>query len=95
MSVWMGSKENDANEFFLVPLTVSEVMGSSMVDLNLGGWTQRRVNAVLHQMLGGRTPQVNDQDQIIQSGNYCYLSLRMASIDEVKYDHQMITMDLT
>ena len=35
-------------------------------------------------MLGGRTPPVNGQDQIVQSGNYCYSSLRVASIDEIK-----------
>ena len=30
------------------------------------------------------TPQVNNQDQVTQSGNYCYSSFRVASIDEVK-----------
>ena len=29
-------------------------------------------------------PQVNGQDQIVQSGNYCNSSFRVASIDEVK-----------
>ena len=33
---------------------------------------------------GGWTPQVNGQDYIVQSGNYCYSSLRVPSFDEVK-----------
>ncbi len=35
-------------------------------------------------MLGERTPQVNGQDQIVQSGNYCYSFIRLVSIDEIK-----------
>ena len=62
-----------------------------MMDMKQGGWIQRRVNGVLHQMLGGGTSEVNDQDQIIQSGNYSYLSIRVASIDE-KNSHGKITM---
>ena len=49
-----------------------------------GGRTQRRVNGAHHLMLGKQTIQVNSQDQIVQSGNYCYVSLRVLSIDEVK-----------
>ena len=35
-------------------------------------------------MLGGRAPQVNGQDHIVQSGNYCYLSLRVVTTDKIK-----------
>ena len=35
-------------------------------------------------MLGERTLQVNDQDQIVQSENYCYSFIRVASIDKEK-----------
>ena len=35
-------------------------------------------------MQGGRTSQVNAQGQIVQSGNYGYLSIRVASIDLIK-----------
>ena len=48
------------------------------------GRTQRRVNGAPNQILGGRTPQVNDQNLIVQSENYCYSSLRVASMDENK-----------
>ena len=36
------------------------------------------------QIVRGQTLQVNSQDQIVQSENYCYSSLRVASNDEVK-----------
>ena len=42
-----------------------------------------------------RTPQVNGQDHIVQSGNYCYSSLRVASINKEKYSYQKITMTPT
>ena len=35
-------------------------------------------------MLGERTPQGNGQDQILQSGNYCYSFIRVVSIAEIK-----------
>ena len=71
-------------------------MGNSMVDVKQGRWTQRRINGALHLMLGGWSPQVNSHDQIVQSGNYSYSSLRVASIDEVKkYSHRKIIMTLT
>ena len=35
-------------------------------------------------MSGRRTPQVNGPDHIVQSGNYDYSSIRVASTDEVK-----------
>ena len=40
---------------------------------------QRRVS-----LLGGRTLLVNGQNQIVQLGNYCYSSLKVAYIDEVE-----------
>ena len=45
--------------------------------------SDQRVNGVLPQMLGGRTPQANGQEHIAQSGKYCYSSLRLATTDEV------------
>ena len=39
---------------------------------------------MLHLMLGGRTPQVNGQDPIVQSINNCYSSIRMETLGEVK-----------
>ena len=39
---------------------------------------------MMHLMLGERNPQVNGQDQIVQSGNYCYSFIRVVSIDEIK-----------
>ena len=55
-----------------------------MVDVKSGEWTQNRLNGTLHLMLRGRTPQINGQDQIVQSGNNCYSSIRVAFIDEMK-----------
>ena len=43
-------------------------------------------------MLGRWTSQVNGQDQIVQSGNYCYSSFRVMRL---KYNHWKITMTLT
>ena len=37
-----------------------------------------------HLMLDGRNRQVNGQDQIVQTGNYCYKSSRFASTAEIK-----------
>ena len=45
-------------------------------------------------MLGRWTSPVNGQDQIIQSGYYCYLSIRVASINE-KNIHRKIAWTLT
>ena len=59
-------------------------MGSIMVDVKQGARIQWQINNSLHQMLGGLTPQINGQDQRVQSGNYCYSSFSVASIDEVK-----------
>ena len=49
-----------------------------------GGCEVRQVNGMLHLMLGERTPQVNGQDQIVQSGNYSYSFIKVVSIDEIK-----------
>ena len=49
-----------------------------------GGRTQRRVNSTPYQVLGGRNPLNNDQDQIVWSENYCRSSIRVASMDENK-----------
>ena len=49
-------------------------MGSSTGEVKHGGWTQRQINGALHHVLGGPTPQVNGQDQIVQLENYCYSS---------------------
>ena len=57
-------------------------MGSSMVNMKHGGRTQHLVNDMLHQNLGGRTPQANGHDHIVQSGNNCYSSLRVVTTDE-------------
>ena len=38
--------------------------------------------SVLHLMLDGRDSEVNGHNQIVQSENYSYSSIRMASIDE-------------
>ena len=35
-----------------------------------GGRTQRLVNSAPNQILGGRTPWVNGQDLLVQSGNF-------------------------
>ena len=40
-----------------------------------------QVNGVLLLMLGEGTPLVNGQDQIVQSGNYCYSFIRLVPID--------------
>ena len=57
-----------------------EAMGSSMVDV----------------MLGVRIPQVNDQDQIVQLGNYCSSSFWVAFINEIKVQpSKNYTMTLT
>ena len=46
-------------------------------------------------MLGGRIQQVNSQNQMAQSGNNCYLSIRVLSIEEIKKNsHQKITITL-
>ena len=43
----------------------------------------------------GRTSRVNAQNQIVQSGNYCYSSIRAASIDKIRKSCQRkITMTL-
>ena len=42
------------------------------------------VKGAPNQVLGGRTPQFNDQDQIVKSGNYCYSYFRVVSMDENK-----------
>ena len=42
------------------------------------------VNAMPNQVLDIRIPQDNGQDQKVQSGNYYYSSIRVASIDENK-----------
>ena len=64
---------------FVLPTNkISDAMESSMVDVKYGDEPQCRVKSELHLMLGGRTPQVNGQDQIVQSGNYCYSSERVA-----------------
>ena len=55
-----------------------------MVDVKQGGLIHILINAVLHHMLGGSNSQVHVQDQIIQSRNYCYSSIRMISIDKEK-----------
>ena len=57
-------------------------MRSCMVDVKLGGWTQKWDNDELHLMLGGRTRQVNYQDQTVQSGNCCCSSIRGVSVDD-------------
>ena len=64
---------------FLPTHKTSEAMGSSMVDVNptLG---QRRGSSDTRQ----KTPQVNGEDQMLQSGNYTHSSLRVVSIDEIK-----------
>ena len=49
-----------------------------------GGCEVWQVKGLLHLMLGERTPQVNGQDQIVQSENYCYSFIRLVSIDEIK-----------
>ena len=59
------------------------------------GWIQRRVNSAFHLMLGGQNPQVNDQDQIVQSGDYCYTSLGWRLLMRLKYSYRDITMTLT
>ena len=46
-----------------------------------GGQNQRRVNGAPKQMLGTRTPWVNGQGLIVKSGNYCYSSFRISSMD--------------
>ena len=48
------------------------------------GLTKLRVNGALHLIVCGQNTQVNGQNHFVQSGNYCYSSLRVASIDEVK-----------
>ena len=53
-----------------------------------GGRNQRRVNSAPNQVLGGRIPRVNGQDQIVQTGNYCYSSFRVASMDKNKTQPQ-------
>ena len=55
-----------------------------MVDVKQGGWTWRLINDALHLMLGRRSAQVNGQDQIVQSGHYCYSSIKVQSIDKIK-----------
>ena len=57
------------------------------------GW--RRVHDSPNQVLGGRTPQVNGQDQIVWSGNYCCSSFWVASVDENKNSHRKIIMTQT
>ena len=47
------------------------------------------------QVLGIQIPQDNAQDQIVRSGNYSGLSIRVASIDENKNNHQKINMTHT
>ena len=71
-------------------------MGSSMVDVKQGGWTKHCVSGMLLLMLGGQTPQVNAQDHIVHSGNYCYSLLMVASVDEIKKNsHWKIIMTPT
>ena len=55
------------------------------------------INGDLNQIISKRTSSVNGQDQIVQSGNYCYSSIRVASIDEEKIYkniHRKTTMTL-
>ena len=47
-------------------------------------YTSDEPNDASNKVLGGLTPRVNSQDQIVQSWNCCYLSFRVASIDENK-----------
>ena len=48
-------------------------------------WTLEAMeSSIVDVMLGGQTPQINGQDQIVNLGNYCCTSFRVASIDEVK-----------
>ena len=60
---------------------------------------QKRMNSALHQMMDGRNSEVNVPDQIVQSGNYCYSSKRVASINETspprKKKYKQITKDFT
>ena len=46
---------------------------------------------VVNLMLGGRTSYVNGQNQIVQSGHYRYLSVRVLPTDEKK-SHRNIMM---
>ena len=63
-----------------------------MVEAKYGGWIQKWVCSSLHQMLGWRTPQVNGQGQIVQSGNNNYTLMKVAFIGEDKKKHRKIVM---
>ena len=52
------------------------------MDVKLDGWIQSCINGEFHQMLDGRTSQVNAQDRIVQLENNCYPSIWVVSIDE-------------
>ena len=47
-----------------------------------GGRIQRQVNGAPNQMLGDQTLRVNGQYLIVHSGNYCYSSFWVTSMDE-------------
>ena len=55
-----------------------------MEDLKYGGWTKNWVNGEFHLILDGRISKVIGQDQIVQSRSYCYSSISVASVDEIK-----------
>ena len=48
-----------------------------------------------NQVLGVWILWFNSQDWIVRSGNYCYSSIRVASVDENKNSHRKITMTHT
>ena len=46
------------------------------------GWIKKWINNTRQLMLGERTSQIYGQDQIVQSGNYSFSSIRVMAIDE-------------
>ena len=61
-----------------------------MVDVKYGGWTNHWVKGVLHQMLGGWTPQIKGQDETATLGNYYFSSTSVATTDEVNPDNVFV-----
>ena len=72
-----------------------KAMGSSIVDVKASGWTLWQFNEMPNQIQGVWTLRFNSQDRIVQMGNYCCSSIRVASVDENKNSQRKITMTHT
>ena len=70
-------------------------MGSSMVDVKVSGQTLWQFKVKPNLVLGIWIRQFNGQDKIVRTGNYCWSSVKVASIDENKNSHRKITMTQT